>query len=265
MTKNKKITKHITLMQMDFLRHIEEQEINVFTIEEIRDGNFGEDITVELLGNLVRKGFLHRLERGKYCRSTFKNENVIGTFLVPDGVVAYWNALHLHGLTEQFPNSVFIQTTKKKNAISLYGTNFQFVKIKSEKRTGIIYNGYGNHKFPLTDVEKTIVDCFDLPQYSGGYAELIRAFCQANLHAEKLINYCMAINNFAATKRMGFLAELFEKRELADFIALAKTKINRTYNLFNPFSDDSGETNNDWYLRMNLPVENILGITQNRG
>jgi predicted transcriptional regulator of viral defense system len=264
MTNNRKITKHITLMPMDFLKYMEEQEINVFTVEEIRNGDFGEDITVELLGNLTRKGFLHRLERGKYCRSTFKDENVIGTFLVPDGAVAYWNALHLHGLTEQFPNTVFIQTTKKKNAVSLFGSNFQFIKIRPGKRAGVIYNGYGNLKFPLTDVEKTIVDCFDLPQYSGGYAALIRAFCRANLNAEKLINYCTDIDNLAATKRMGFLAELSKKYELAGFIAWAKTKINRTYNLFDPFGNDSGEASSDWYLRMNLPVENILGIMQNQ-
>jgi predicted transcriptional regulator of viral defense system len=264
MAKNRKITKHITLAQMDFLKYMEEHEIDVFTIEEIQHGGFGKDITVEPLGNLTRKGFLHRLERGKYCRSTFKNENVIGTFLVPDGAVAYWNALRLHGLTAQFPNSIFIQTTKRKNAVSLFGSDFQFIKIRPEKRTGIIYNGYGNHKFPLTDVEKTIVDCFDLPQYSGGYAALIYAFCQANLNAEKLINYCAAINNLAATKRMGFLVELFEKRELADFIAFAKTKINRTYNLFDPFGSNSGETNSDWCLRINLSTENILGIMQNQ-
>jgi predicted transcriptional regulator of viral defense system len=95
MAKNRKIAKYITLMQMDFLKYIEEWDINVFTIEEIQNSDFGKDITVELLENLTRKGFLHRLERGKYCRSTFKDENVIGTFLVPDGAMAYWSALHL--------------------------------------------------------------------------------------------------------------------------------------------------------------------------
>ena len=42
----------------------------------------------------------------------------------------------------------------------------------------------------MTDVEKTIIDSFDLPQYSGGYAELILGFSQANLNSEKMIGYC---------------------------------------------------------------------------
>lgn len=68
----------------------------------------------ELVENLVHKKILSRIERGKFCRANFRNENVIGCFLVDDGAVAYWSALNKHGLTEQFPNTVFIQTTKLK-------------------------------------------------------------------------------------------------------------------------------------------------------
>jgi predicted transcriptional regulator of viral defense system len=28
--------------------------------------------------------------------------------------------------------------------------------------------GYGNERFRITGIEKTLLDCFDLPQYSGG-------------------------------------------------------------------------------------------------
>jgi len=264
MAKNKKITKHITLVQMDFLKWLEEKEISIFTIDEIRNWGFKDNVANELLENLVHKGFLSRLERGKYCRFTFRDENVIGTFIVSDGAVAYWSALHLHGLTEQFPNLVFVQTTKKKSPVSIFGTDYQFIKINPQKRTGIAYNGYGNYKYPITDIEKTIVDCFDLPQYSGGYAELIRAFFQTKLDAGKMINYCIAANNIAAIKRIGFLTAVFEKKELADFIAFAKTNINRTYNLFDPFGVNSGEADSNWYLRFNLSKKNILGIIQNQ-
>jgi predicted transcriptional regulator of viral defense system len=103
-----------------------------------------------------------------------------------------------------------------------------------------------------------------LPQYSGGYAELIRAFHRAELNADKLINYCTAVDNTAVTKRMGFLSELFCKKELLPFTEFALTKINRTYNLFDPFGEQAGEPDSKWYLRLNLSKENILEITENR-
>jgi len=250
--------------QSDFLKYLDNEEVQLFNIESLKKSlRHNGRMLNEIVENLARTGFLHRLERGKYCRSTFRDENVIGAFLATDSVIAYWSALHLHGLTEQFPNTVFVQTTKKKSTVSIFGVKYQFIKITPQKQAGIIYVGYGNNEYPITDVEKTIIDCFDLPQYSGGYAELIRAFYQADLNVEKLIRYCYSINNIAAIKRMGFLAEIFEKDYLIDFILFAKTKKNRTYNLLDPLGKIEGKPNSKWYLRLNLSEEDILGIIQN--
>jgi predicted transcriptional regulator of viral defense system len=264
MVKGTQITKSLTVEQMDFLKYLDNEEIQLFTLESVRKFTGDRAKTPnEIIENLVRKGFLLRLERGKYCRSTFGDENVTGTFIVSDGVIAYWSALHLHGLTEQFSNTVFVQTVFKKNPVTIMGTSYRFVRIAARKRTGISYNGYGNYRYPITDVEKTIADCFDLPQYGGGYAELVRAFAQAKPDAGKLTDYCEAINNIAATKRLGFLAELMEKQGMEDFVRYARTKINRTCNLLNPFGHADGELAGNWNLRLNITKETIRAIVQN--
>jgi predicted transcriptional regulator of viral defense system len=253
------------MTQSDFIKHLEEEEIQIFEIQNLKNALNLDNRTInEIVENLVVKGFLSRIERGKYCRANFRDENVIGTFLAKESAVAYWSALNLHGLTEQFPNKIFIQTTQLKKEIEFAGTTYQFIKIQVNKRMGIIFSGYGNYKYPVTDIEKTVVDCFDLPQYSGGFAELIRAFYQAKLNAKKLIDYCDAVDNIAVIKRLGFLSELFEKKNLTSFIKFARSKVNRSYNLFDPFGENTGETNSDWCLRMNLSKENISVIVQNQ-
>lgn len=253
------------MIQNDFIKYLEEEEVQIFEIQTLKIELDLDNRTInEIVENLVAKGFLARLERGKYCRANFRDENVIGTFLAKDSAVAYWSALNLHGLTEQFPNKVFIQTTQLKKEVESAGTTYQFIKIQPNKRTGIVFNGYGNYKYPITDIEKTVVDCFDLPEYSGGFAELIRAFYNAKLNSAKLKNYCEEVNNIAVTKRLGFLAELFEKKNLQSFIKYARSKVNRSYNLFDTFGENTGKTNNVWRLRMNLSKENILGIVQNQ-
>jgi predicted transcriptional regulator of viral defense system len=253
------------LRQTDLLQYLDSEELYVFTIEAIRQSLKSDSKALNgMVESLVRKGFLRRLERGKYCRDTFRDENVLGTFIVADGAIAYWSALNSHGFTEQFPNTVFVQATCQKKPVAVLGTSYRFVKVDASKRTGIAYNGYGSYRYPITDVEKTFVDCFDLPQYSGGYAELIRAFARAKLDAKKLINYCTAVNNIAVIKRLGFLSELLNKEELASFIAFARTKVNHTYNLFDPLDGNKGEHISDWYLRLNLSKEAIVSIVQNR-
>jgi len=253
------------MTQNDFVKYLEEEEILIFEIQNLKETlDLGNRALNEIVENLVVKGFLSRIERGKYCRANFRDENVIGTFLAKNSAVAYWSALNLHGLTEQFPNKIFIQTPQLKKTVEFAGTIYQFIKIQKNKRTGIIYNGYGNYKYPITDIEKTIVDCFDLPQYSGGFAELICAFYQAKLNVKNLINYCNAVDNIAVTKRLGFLAEFFEKKNLKIFIQFAHSKVNRSYNLFDPFGENTGEPNREWRLRINLSKENIWEIVQNQ-
>lgn len=253
---------NISQEQQEFMRLLDDYEVEIFSIETI-GRQIGKDFPSlnEILENLTDKGILSRIEKGKYCRANFRDELVIGTFIAKDSAVAYWSALNRHGLTEQFSNTIFIQTPHLKREKSVFGISYKFVKISPSKRAGIINEGYGNRTFPITDVEKTIVDCFDLPEYSGGYAELIRAFDQATLRAEKLIEYCKVIHNIAATKRLGILAEWLNKTELSSFIEFAKSKINKKYNLFDPQGAEKGEFVAAWRLRMNISRNEILGIT----
>ncbi|WP_257670924.1 type IV toxin-antitoxin system AbiEi family antitoxin domain-containing protein [Parapedobacter tibetensis] len=256
------ISENLTKPQLEFLKLLDDQEIQIFKfseIEQLLDQKF--DNLSEILENLVDKSLLTRIEKGKFCRQTFRDEYVIGTFIVENSAVAYWSALNLHGLTEQFSNTVFIQTTHKKNDKAILGTSYKFVKIAPYKKAGIIYNGYGNLQYPITDVEKTIVDCFDLPQHSGGYAELIRAVGQAKMQPDKIVAYCQAVKNIAVTKRIGFLVELFNITGLEPFIDFAKKQVNNKYNLFDPQGLDEGEFVSEWRLRLNISREELLDIS----
>lgn len=240
---------------------LDEYELDIFTLQELKELSADQfDNINELVENLAHKKILSRIERGKYCRSSFRDEKVIGTRMVENGAVAYWSALNLHGLTEQFPNSVFIQTTKVKPPKQVFGVTYQFVKITPTKRTGIIKEGYGNHSYTITDLEKTLVDCFDLPQHSGGYAELIRAFDTAKLSSEKLMEYCKAVNNLAATKRIGYLAELLNKKGMKSFIRFAKGQLTQSYNLMDPSGVDTGKYIAEWKLKLNISAEEIKDI-----
>jgi predicted transcriptional regulator of viral defense system len=247
--------------QQHFIQLMDEYEIDIFSIETINK-QIGQDIKNlnEIVGNLVDKKFLSRIEKGKYCRTNFRDELVIGTFMAKEGVVAYWSALNRHGLTEQFSNTVFIQTPFLKRDKKVFGTSYKFVKIAPKKRVGIINEGYGNRSYAITDVDKTIVDCFDLPEYSGGYAELIRAFNQSELSADNLISYCRSVDNISVMKRLGFLAELLKKSNLTLFIEFAKTQVNKKYNLFDPLGSEKGEFVSEWRLRMNITKEEIFDI-----
>ena len=252
---------HLTSHQINFLKLLDDYEVVIFALDTVEEA-LEQPIAHlnEVVENLTQKGLLSRIERGKYCRHNFRDELVIGSFLVRDGGIAYWSALNQHGLTEQFANTVFVQTSQEKKDKRIFGVDYKFVKVHPRKVLGYEPQGYGNATYRMTDVEKTLVNCFDLPQYSGGYAELIRAFAEAEPDAEKMITYCQAIQNIAATKRMGYLAELLKKTGMIKFIHYAQTQVNPKYNLFDPQGTEEGKFVADWKLRMNLSEEAILSI-----
>ena len=261
MAKGTYISENITHSQQAIMYMLDEYEIDMFSLSDLKQLVNDPMVDInEIIENLVHKKFISRIERGKYVRANFRDEKVIGCFLVPDGTIAYWSALNLHGLTEQFSNTIFIQTTHTKQEKSVFGVRYQFVKVKDEKHIGIEIQGVGNHLYRLTDKEKTIVDCFDQPQYSGGYSELIRAFSQTDINQDKLIHYCTAIDNVSVTKRLAFLTELLKKSKMKRFLKYAEGEVNARNILMDPFGEEKGPFNAKWKLRLNISEEELLDI-----
>jgi len=257
------ISKNITKDQLQFLKLLNENEIPYFHMHEIEkriDHDFSN--LNEILENLVDKELLVRIERGKYRRYDFSDPYVLGAFISRKGSVGYWSALHQHDLTDRFPNKIFIKTPFRKRNTKVAETKIQFVSVKENKIDGITYSGYGNRRYPLTNVEMTLVDCFDQPRYAGPLPDLLKAFYQATIDTDKLIKYLSLYNNIAIIKRMGYLAELLDRTDLSDFISFAQENINKKYNLFDPGGENNGEFNNRWRLRMNVDKNSIEEIIQ---
>jgi len=237
----------------EILSYLEDDEIVIFTTNELFQRfreryDYGE--FSEALSKLDKVGHIERVEKGKYIKRGFNDQYVIGNYLTKDAVIAYWSALNLHGLTEQFASTVFVQTTKKKQNKKIFNVEYKFVKVKPEKMIGVVNLGYGNHAFKVTDKEKTIVDCFDLPEYAGDFNWAMEAFVKNRWSQDLLIKYCSAVGNNAAVKRMGYLADM-NKMAMSRFIRFALGIVNNTINLLNPLASNTGKIVTKWGLKIN--------------
>lgn len=244
--------------QIKLLDILDEYGYDIFSLDMLKD----KLADIELrpaLKSLTNSGLLVRLERGKYRRKNFSDDFIIANFLAPDGGIAYWSALNFYGLTEQFPNIIFVQTALQKNYSFEY-PKIKFVKVRKQKLIGYSEQGRGNHKYRITDKEKTIADCFDQPQHCGWYQEIIKAFNNVDLSADKLIKYCKAINNISAMKRIAFLTEFLGKPKLGKFLDFAKSVIGNEYSLFETGGEKTGVYNKEWKLIINIPEDEIREI-----
>mgnify|MGYP005844534177 CR=1 FL=1 len=251
----------ITKDQKDLLIFLEDEEIDIFTFSDI-ENRFGipKKNFLNLLAPLVHHKLLVQIEKGKYCRPNFNNHFVISNYLCKDSAVAYWSALNHYGLTEQIPNTVFAQTARLKRPKNIFNVNYKFVKVHPRKITGITTQGRGSHEFKITDMEKTIVDCFDLPQYSGGFPELVRALYHADMNRKKLLEYAVVVDNLSVFKRISFLSELFEMKGFKTFHRETGKRLKNKYTLLSPAGGKTGRHLSRWKLCVNVDEKTLFSI-----
>ena len=179
----------------------------------------------DALGRLVKKGWLERLEKGKYLivpleagpeRTWTEDAHVIAHHLVSPGQAAYWSALHYWNLTEQVPRVTLVQTTVRRENRSpeILGMRFRIVRVKPRKFFGAHKYRFGEWTLAVTDREKTILDCVDRPDLGGGTDEVARALMAGDGDFDwgRMTAYLRRFRSGAAVKRLGFLTEMLELR-----------------------------------------------------
>ena len=179
--------------------------------------------TRDALARLVDKGWLERIEKGKYLiipleagpdRTWTEDAYVIAGHLVSHAVVGYWSALNYWKLTEQVPRVTYVQTTarKERRTPQVLGMRFRIVRVKPRKFFGCHVYRAGEFQVEVTDREKTIVDCLDRPELSGGVGQVGEALLagDGDFDWDRMTDYLHRFGSGAVVKRLGFLVESVE-------------------------------------------------------
>jgi len=98
----------------------------------------------------------------------------------------------------------------------------------------------------ITDREKTIIDCLDKPQYSGGISEVAKALKNEKLDMDLVAGYARKMKNTAVIRRLGYICDMLELK-----IDLSPPKVNN-YLYLDPSMPKKGTTIAKWRLIDNL-------------
>jgi predicted transcriptional regulator of viral defense system len=214
-----------------------------------------------LLSRLEKQERIERIEKGKYMiiplgskKGEYTlNEFVIGSLLVAPAIISYWSALNYYGFTEQIPITVFIQTTarKKKQELTVFGVKYKIIRIIEDKVFGTRKIWFEDTPVNITDEEKTIIDCLDKPQHSGGIIEIFKALKYNNFDSKRLALYSKEIGNSGVVRRLGYICD-----KLRIPITLPEVKV-KNYLLLDPSLPRSGYTNAKWRLIINAELGDL--------
>jgi len=222
-----------------------------------------------LLYTLVKRGWLQRVEKGKYLILPFEagregewteHEFIIASYLIDPYYIGFRSALNYYGYTEQVSRTVFIASThrKMKTELDILGVTYRFVHMTEGKFFGdakVILDGYG---IKISEREKTIVDCLDRLEYCGGVSEVAKAlsYGRDELDLVKMARYAIKNGNKAVIKRLGYLLELLNF-EAGDTINILRSNLSSGYSPLDTLGHREGRHIQRWRLLINVPRNEI--------
>ena len=216
----------------------------------------------EIASRLTEKGWLDRLFPGTYLIIPLTageeavyttHEYLIAAHVAEPMYIGYYSALSHHGLTEQVPRTVYVVTPTRAQSREIHGVPYRVTTVTERKFFGFEPTSVEGTTVQVSDLEKTLVDCADHPEFCGGLRELATAMRTADDRGcdwDTVGEYLERLDNGAATKRIVYLADqlgidLPAREELV-------ASFTSGYSLLDPTRPDTGSTDSTYRLRINV-------------
>jgi predicted transcriptional regulator of viral defense system len=250
----------------DMLTEITRQGKRIFTYEDaVKAYGSSNRRLRELLSTLVKRGWLQRIEKGKYLilpfeagreREWTEHEFIIASYLIEPYYIGFRSALNYFGYTEQISRTVFIVSTsrKLKSSMEISGVTYNFVFMSKRKFFGAKQISVDGSQVNISEPEKTIVDCLDRLRYCGGISEVAKAlwYGRDELDFTKMAEYSRRNGTRAASQRLGYLIEILGfKADKAVEILLQS--MSTRYTPLDNLSEPKGKYMERWKVILNIP------------
>jgi predicted transcriptional regulator of viral defense system len=178
--------------------------------------------TRNVVQQLIRKGWLSRVRRGRYVLlppehgpDNLGENNVLAlaTAAVTPSYVGWWSAASFHGFTTQVPLTAFIAVTGKMPERELEGSTVRFVQLSKPKFFGSqLYPLYGR-QVPISSPAKTLIDCLDRPALAGGVTEVVRIADRAlaKISGDEAVETAIRLGSKSLMQRLGAISDLVDR------------------------------------------------------
>ncbi len=257
--------KSLSKQEYDLLSTFAIKNRKVITVEDVKESfNFTDGKIRVMLHRLEKKGWLERIEKGKYLivplegREGWAEHPFIPlSKLVTNYYVSYRTALAHYGFTEQMPFYVFAATTERKKPLEFQGYLYKFIRVSKRKFFGFVKIKISDTEINIADKEKTIIDCLDREEYAGSVIEIFKALYnnKEQFDFDKMINYALQIKNYSLIRRLGFLLDLIKQDTKALEGRIGKF---RYVYLSNTLPKKRHGASKKWRLILNLKEEELF-------
>lgn len=191
-------------------------ELSLDTIESTAKVRRG--FARKLAHDLVRKGWIQRVGRGRYLLNPSREgpEAVpdtdplrAGSHIVRPYYFGYASAAELWGFLLQVGRVYYIVSPVRTRVTLRHPAQFQFVRMAPNRFFGVQELRRRSETVLVSDPERTVVDCVDRPELSGGMGGVAQIVARAKprLSWGRLTGHLHRMGNRSLALRVGFLTE----------------------------------------------------------
>lgn len=207
-------------------------KLRIFTLEELSEILNGKLKSIQgLLARYKQQGWILSIRRNTYCMVDIASHQPvcdkyeIGSHLSPTACICYHTALEFHGLAHQPFNEVFVKSLSRFNSFVFEDVDYTYCR-QTKEIIGAM-KPKGNPYVRVTDVESTLLDCFDRIDRAGGIEELLHCMESiARIDEKKIAHYLELYDKAFLYQKTGYLLErIKEQTNLSDsLIELCREK-----------------------------------------
>lgn len=178
-----------------------------------------------------RMGLLRHVRRNLHCMNDIVSGNPladrfeIASHISPSSYVAYHTALEFHGLAHQTFYTNYVMSKSRFCNFEFDGS--EFVWCSDTIGDAGVESPNGNEKVRVSDLERTIIDCFDRIDRAGGIEELLH--CMEGIlivNEDKMTKYLECYGKAFLYQKTGYLLErIKEQAHISEgFIEICRDK-----------------------------------------
>jgi predicted transcriptional regulator of viral defense system len=222
-----------------------------------------------LLKNMRRKGALDRVksnlfvripshivhDKGKYVEDPI----LVGKHLTKPYFFSYYSALYLHGLSQQPASHFYLSTTNHIQEVDYHGLVFRPVILTKKRFFGFKEIKYREENVFVSDLERTIVDVMNRPEYAGGYEEIIRSIQDVEkVDWKRMLKYLDRMREKILFNRTGFVFDMLgEFVDTPDWF-LKELEKRLSGNIYYFEKNRKGSYVKKWKIIVDRRLENVI-------
>ncbi len=251
-----------------------ERNRTLFTLEDVAEiTELRAASARSFIRKLVNRGVATRLKPGLFLLVPFelgREREYLGDPLLAakalargeDHYLSHATAMEIHQMVTQPRLVVYVTTPKSIRPRTIGGTEYRFVRCQRRHLFGIVQHWVTKQQtVPVSDLERTVIDCLWHPEYCGGLTEVAKGLWmqREKVQVASLIEYALRLGVGAVVRRLGFLLELYGIGGV-DAVELLRRNLTSTYVVLDPVLPPEGRYLRRWRLRLNVSPDELHAV-----